>query len=306
VSASDHVRVFEVGPRDGLQNEKLPVSLEDRFFLIAGLARAGVSDIEVGSFVREDRVPQMAGSAEINQAIVEGRLPSGTARAWSLVPNVRGMENAVKAGVKRVAVFTAASEAFNQKNIGMTIAQSLAEISKVADLARAHGIQVRGYVSTAFGCPFEGQVSASQVMGVISSLAALGIGEISIGDTIGVATPRAVEELVRPALQAHGAGAIAVHFHDTRGTALANTLRALDLGVRTVDSSAGGLGGCPFAPGATGNLATEDLLYMLQGMGLSTGVDLDAFCRTTLEFSRRINRPVSSRYLAAFASTCKS
>ena len=304
MSSADFVRIFEVGPRDGLQNEKLPVSLEDRFFLIEGLARAGVGDIEVASFVREDRVPQMAGSLEINRAIGDGSLPLGRARAWSLVPNVRGLENAIRAGVKRIAVFTAATEGFNQKNIGMTIAQSLVEIEKVVALARAHSIEVRGYVSTAFGCPFEGQVEPAKPLELISRLAALGIGEISIGDTIGVATPRGVEEVVKPALQAHGAGAIAVHFHDTRGTALANTLRALDLGVRVVDSSAGGLGGCPFAPGATGNLATEDLLYMLQGMGLTTGLDLDAFCRATLEFSRRINRPVSSRYLAAFASTC--
>jgi hydroxymethylglutaryl-CoA lyase len=303
VSASDSVRIFEVGPRDGLQNEKRVISFEDRLFLIEGLASAGLRDIEVGAFVREDRVPQMAKSDEVLRAIAEGRVAFGNARAWNLVPNARGMQNAVAAGAKQVAVFTAATEGFNQKNIGMTIDQSLAEIAQVMEIAKAHGISVRGYVSTAFGCPYEGRVPADQPLKVISKLISLGVEEVSVGDTIGVATPRGVEEVIRPAISEHGVSKVAVHFHDTRGTALANTLRSLEIGVRTVDSSAGGLGGCPFAPGATGNLATEDLVYMLDGMAMPTGVDLMALCRTSLEFARRIQRPLTSRYLAAFAAT---
>ena len=304
MSASDFVRIFEVGPRDGLQNEKRVVSFEDRLFLIQGLVQAGLQEIEVGAFVREDRVPQMAKSEEVLHALRDGRVAFGSAHDWSLVPNTRGMQNAVAAGAKRVAVFTAATEGFNQKNIGMTIEQSLAEISRVVEIAKAHGIAVRGYVSTAFGCPYEGKVPAEKPLKVISALSSLGIEEISVGDTIGVATPRGVEEVIRPAISEHGPSRIAVHFHDTRGTALANTLRSLEMGIRIVDSSAGGLGGCPFAPGATGNLATEDLVYMLDGMGMKTGVDLSALCQTSLEFAKRIQRPLTSRYLAAYAASC--
>ena len=302
MSSADFVRIFEVGPRDGLQNEKRPITFGDRLFLIQGLVHAGLVDIEVGAFVREDRIPQMAKSDEVLKALVDGRVAFGKARAWSLVPNATGMKNAVAAGAKRIAVFTAATEGFNQKNIGMSIDQSLDEISRVVDLAKQHSIQVRGYVSTAFGCPYEGKVDASQALNVIDRLVALGIEEVSVGDTIGVATPGSVDEVIRPAISQYGTSKIAVHFHDTRGTALANTLRSLDLGVRIVDSSAGGLGGCPFAPGATGNLSTEDLVYMLDGMGMPTGVNLQLLSDTSLEFSRRIQRPLSSRYLQACAA----
>jgi len=303
MSPVDRVRIFEVGPRDGLQNEKSVVTLADRFFLIEGLARAGMSDIEVGSFVREDRVPQMAGTDLILSAITAGQISIGRATPWVLVPNRKGLQNAVTAGAKNIAVFTASTEGFNQKNIGMSIEKSLKEIGALAADARAQGLRVRGYVSTAFGCPFEGKVAPAKPLEVISKLIALGVEEVSVGDTIGVATPRGVEDVIRPALAGHGAEKIAVHFHDTRGTALANTLRALDLGVRIVDSSAGGLGGCPFAPGATGNLATEDLVYMLDGMGVQTGVDLSKLAETSLEFFRRIQRPLASRYLQACSAS---
>jgi hydroxymethylglutaryl-CoA lyase len=302
MTKQDFVRIFEVGPRDGLQNEKRVISLSDRLFLIEGLARAGLVDIEVGSFVREDRVPQMAQSDLVLDAIIRQKIQFKNARAWVLVPNQKGLQNALAAGAKQVAVFTAASEGFNQKNIGMSVKKSLEVITTLVKAAKQSGLQVRGYVSTAFGCPYDGAVPASQSLAVISSLSAMGVDEISIGDTIGVATPRSVEEVVRPALAEHGSSKVAVHFHDTRGTALANTLRALDLGVRVVDSSAGGLGGCPFAPGATGNLATEDLVYMLHGMGMSTGVSLESLSQTSLEFFKRIGRPLGSRYLQACAA----
>lgn len=296
------IRVFEVGPRDGLQNEPKPVKLADRQWFVQSLIRTGIKDIECGAFVRAERVPQMADSEKIFQAIRSKKITLGGAKAWALVPNLKGLERALSCGVKEIAVFTAATESFNQRNIGMSISESLGVIGQI--VKQAKGLKIRGYVSTVFGCPFEGPVSPKKSLKVIESLAKLGVQEISIGDTIGVATPRGVDEVIRPALKTLGKKRVAVHFHDTRGTALANTLRSLELGVLSVDSSAGGLGGCPFAPGATGNLATEDLVYMLDGMGERTGIDLVKLSRVSLEMARRMNRPLSSRYLNAFASQC--
>jgi hydroxymethylglutaryl-CoA lyase len=302
VAAERKVRIFEMAPRDGLQNEPRPVSFADKLWLVNGLVDAGVRDLELGAFVRPDRVPQMADTDRIFAAVARGRLRLGRARAWSLVPNRTGLARAVAAGVRRIAVFTAASETFNKRNIGMSVADSLREYAAVVAEARARGIEVRGYVSTAFGCPYEGRVAPGRAIRVVEKLHQLGVFQVSVGDTIGVATPAGVDAVIRPLLKDFKNGRIAVHFHDTRGTALANTLRALELGVRDVDSSAGGLGGCPFAPGATGNLATEDLVYMLHGMGMRTGIDLDRLCRVSHAFARRIKRPLSSRYLQAFVS----
>lgn len=302
--ARDAVTVFEVGPRDGLQNESRPVSLDDKLFLVQGLVDAGVRELELGAFVRLDRVPQMADTEQVFAALKDGRLDLGKARAWSLVPNRKGLERAITTGAKHIAVFTAASESFAQRNIGMSVEQSLAEFKEVIREAKRHKIQVRGYVSTVFGCPFEGDVAPKRALKVIEKLADLGVAQVSVGDTIGVATPKRVDQIVKPALRMLGARKLAVHFHDTRGTALANTLRSLDRGVRVVDSSAGGLGGCPFAPGATGNLSTEDLVYMLDGMGMKTGIDLERLARVSLAFNRRIERPLSSRFLQAFAAKC--
>jgi hydroxymethylglutaryl-CoA lyase len=300
------VSVFDVGPRDGLQNEPGPVTLAQKLALAQGLVDAGIRDLELGAFVRPDRVPQMADTDKIYRALKTGKLKlSGGARAWSLVPNRKGMERALAAGARNVAVFTAATDSFTKRNIGMTVEESLAEFAEVVSMARAQGVpvRVRGYVSTAFGCPFEGKVAPSKPLRVIERLAKLGVDQISVGDTIGVATPNQVDEVVSPALLAHGAAKIAVHFHDTRGTALANTLRALDRGARIVDSSAGGLGGCPFAPGASGNLATEDLVYMLDGMGVRTGIDLERLCKASLRLARAMKRPISSRYLQAYVNS---
>ncbi|MCM2276640.1 MAG: hydroxymethylglutaryl-CoA lyase [Oligoflexia bacterium] len=303
---ADRVRVFEVGPRDGLQNEPRPISLEDKLWFVRALVRAGVKELELGAFVRADRVPKMADTPQIYRAITSGALDLGGARAWALVPNRRGLRSALRVGARNIAVFTAASEKFTRRNIGMTISESLREFSRLLADARARGaeIHVRGYVSTAFGCPFEGKVSVGRVLKVVEKLAALGVEQVSIGDTIGVGTPNQVDAIFKPALELLGPERVAGHFHDTRGTALANALRALELGVRTLDSSAGGLGGCPFAPGATGNLATEDLVYLLDGLGLRSGIDLTALCRASLELSRRMERPLTSRYLQAFSASC--
>lgn len=299
------VRVFEVGVRDGLQNESRPVSLDDKIFLAQGLVHAGIGDLELGAFVRPDRVPQMADTELVYEAVHQKTLRLGKARAWALVPNLQGLERAIQSGVERIAIFTAATESFNKRNIGMSVADSLRNYADVVREAKKRKIQVRGYVSTVFGCPYEGKVAPKQALAVVEKVMKLGVAEVSIGDTIGVATPKGVDDIVRPALRSFGAKKIAVHFHDTRGTSLANTLRALELGVTTVDASAGGLGGCPFAPGATGNLATEDLVYMLDGMGVKTGVDLKKLARTSLEFARRISRPITSRYLQAFEAAQK-
>ncbi len=297
------IEIFEVGVRDGLQNESRQVKLEDKLFLAQGLIDAGIRGIELGAFVRPDRVPQMADTDAVYAAVARGDLRLGRAKAYALVPNLHGLERAMASGAKGIAVFTAATESFAKRNIGMSIGESLRVIAEVVALARKKKIAVRGYVSTAFGCPFEGKVSPKKPLAVAQKLAELGIPEISIGDTIGVATPRNVEEVLAPLVKKIGRKVrIAGHFHDTRGTALANAVAAMDVGVKVLDASAGGLGGCPFAPGATGNLATEDLVYLLDGMGIRSGVKLEKLAGTSLAFARRVGIPISSRYLRAFAA----
>ena len=301
-SLPKRVKVCEMGPRDGLQNEAGIVPTADKIRFIDKLSASGLATIETTSFVRPDAIPQLT-DAEAVMAGIERR-PGVT--YLCLVPNARGLERARAAGVRSIAVFTAASEAFAEANINMTIARSLAGFADVVRAARAEGIYVRGYVSTAFGCPYEGAVPLEAVVRVASALAELGVDEISIGDTIGVATPNRVVD-VAGALQAHmPVERLAMHFHDTRGTALANVVAALEMNVATFDSSAGGLGGCPYAPGATGNLATEDLLYMLGGMGIETGVSLEAVCAATHFIAGVLGRDVPSRaYHALTAATAR-
>lgn len=289
------VRVVEVGPRDGLQNERAALPLETKVAFIEQLAAAGLPVIEAGAFVRPDRVPQMADTEEVFRRLTNVRGPILSA----LVPNRRGMERALACGVREVAVFTAASDAFAQHNINMSIADSLAAFREVIDLARAHGCRVRAYVSTAWWCPYTGRVDPGAAERVAAALLELGCYEISLGDTIGAATPGEVSALIDRLARAVPAQALAVHFHDTRGTALANVLASLAGGVSTVDASAGGLGGCPYAPGASGNLATEDLLYMLHGMGIETGVDLEAVARASRSLATVLGHPLPSRYLQA-------
>lgn len=285
------VRIVEVGPRDGLQNEALILPAATRAALVRDLAAAGLGTIEAGAFVREDLVPAMAGSGEVLAALRDlagVRLPV-------LVPNIRGLRLAIDAGAKEVAVFAAASETFSLRNNGAGIEANLARLAEVADQAGAAGLLLRGYVSCVAGCPFEGEVALGQVVRVALALARLGCAEISLGDTIGVGTPGQIAAVVRACAGEVGIGRLAIHAHDTMGQALANVLAALELGVPTVDSSVAGLGGCPFAPGAAGNLATEDLVYMLEGMGVRHGVDLDRLVRAGEAVTRLLGHAGHSR-----------
>ncbi len=289
-------RVVEVGPRDGLQNEPEIVSLEARVAFIEQLADAGLPMIEAGSFVRPDRVPQMADTEEVLRRL----RPRDTAAAYVvLVPNRRGLDRALASGTRTIAVFTAASEAFARANIGMSIDESLSRFREVVAEAGRHGIYVRGYISTVWWCPYSGRVEPETVRRVASSLLEMGCGEIGVADTIGAATPAEVSSVLEMLLRGLPAEKIGVHFHDTRGTALANVLASMALGITTIDASAGGLGGCPFAPGALGNLATEDLLYMLHGMGIKTGVDLEKVRAASRQMEAVLGRRLPSRYLRA-------
>jgi hydroxymethylglutaryl-CoA lyase len=287
------VRVIEVGPRDGLQNERAILPLGAKVDFILRLAAAGVPVVEAGAFVRADRVPQMADTEAVFR-----RLPVDGPTVFSaLVPNRQGMERAARCGVREVAVFTAASDAFARQNINMTIDESLAKFREVVAMAAPLKCRVRAYVSTAWWCPYVGHVSPDSVCRVAVALYEMGCYEISLGDTIGAATPAEVIALIELLSHDLPFDALAVHFHDTRGTALANVLAALECGIGTVDASAGGLGGCPFAPGASGNLATEDLLYMLHGMGVETGVDLRAVVQASRAIAPQLDHPLPSRYL---------
>ncbi len=296
------VRVVEVGPRDGLQNEKVLIPTEQKIQFINMLAEAGLPVVEATSFVSPRAIPQLSDAS----AVMAGLTRFSTTEYPVLVPNLKGMERALAAGVRSVAVFTAASESFTRHNINATIAESLANFRPVVALAQQEGVPVRGYISTVFGCPYEGAVAPQQVLTVAKVLIEMGIGELSLGDTIGVATPNQVVDVLG-LLMDEGAipvGRLAVHFHDTRGTALANVLMALQLGISIVDSSAGGLGGCPYAPGAAGNLATEDLLYMLHGMGIHTGVNLEKVVAATRFIAPLLGHAPTSKYYQAAESTC--
>jgi len=299
---SSSVRVVEVGPRDGLQNEKVLISTEQKIQFINMLAEAGLPVVEATSFVSPRAIPQLSDAS----AVMAGLTRFSTTEYPVLVPNLKGMERALAAGVRSVAVFTAASESFTRHNINATIAESLANFRPVVALAQQEGVPVRGYISTVFGCPYEGAVAPQQVLTVAKALIEMGIGELSLGDTIGVATPNQVIDVLG-LLMDEGAipvERLAVHFHDTRGTALANVLMALQLGISIVDSSAGGLGGCPYAPGAAGNLATEDLLYMLHGMGIHTGVNLEKVVAATRFIAPLLGHAPTSKYYQAAESTC--
>ncbi len=291
----DSVKVVEVGPRDGLQNENVTVPTEAKIEYITALADAGLKVIEAGAFVSPKWVPQMADTAEVYREI-----PKDPGVEFPvLVPNMKGLERAIEAGVKSIAIFTAASDTFNKRNINMTIDESFANYAPVTARARAEGMRVRGYVSTAFGCPYEGDVPPEKVLEVSARLLDLGCYEVSAGDTIGVGTPMQVQGVIGMLLQVIPASKLAMHFHDTRGTALANTLAALEMGIATFDASSGGLGGCPYAPGASGNLATEDLIYMLDHMGIETGVSLDRLVAASSIVGPYLDHPLPGRYLQA-------
>jgi hydroxymethylglutaryl-CoA lyase len=286
------VTVVEVGPRDGLQHERASVSTRDKIEFIDRLTRAGLPVIEVSSFVSPAWVPQMADAAEVVAGITRG--PG--VRYTALVPNLKGLDRAMRAGLTEVAVFAAASETFSRKNINQTISESLDTYREVCTRAGRAGVRVRGYLSTAFGCPYEGPVAATVVAELTSRLLGLGVFEVAISDTIGVAHPALVERVLEAVCRTTSIDRVALHLHDTRGTALANVLTALLLGVTTFDASAGGLGGCPYAPGAAGNLATDDLIYMLDGLGVRTGVSLAALSEASAFIGQRLDHPLPSRY----------
>ena len=289
----DSVKLVEVGPRDGLQNEKVTIPTQVKIDYITALSDAGLRVIEAGAFVSPKWVPQMADTAEVYRDI-----PKDPGVEYPvLVPNMKGLERAIETGVKSIAIFTAASDTFNKRNINMTIDESFANYAPVAARARAEGIRVRGYVSTAFGCPYEGDVPPEKVLEVSARLLDLGCYEVSVGDTIGVGTPMQVQGVIGVLLQVIPASKLAMHFHDTRGTALANTLAALEMGIATFDASSGGLGGCPYAPGASGNMATEDIVYMLDRMGIDTGVDLNRLVQASTIIAPYLDHPLPGRYL---------
>lgn len=293
------MRIVEVAPRDGLQNEKARISTEAKCEFIKALSSAGLKEIEATSFVSPNWIPQLGDAEELMSL-----LPDGPAYS-ALVPNLKGLDRALTTKLERIAVFTAASDAFTQKNLNMSVDASLAGFKEVIGAFRSSRPAgwIRGYVSTAFECPYAGKIDPKSTTSVASRLIELGVDEVSIGDTIGVAVPAEVRTLTKQLLDSMSADRIAYHFHDTRGTAVANVAEALSLGIRAFDASAGGLGGCPYAPGAGGNLATEDLVYFLERSGIKTGVDLDALARCSLPVLNLLGKtPTAKAQLAALAS----
>jgi len=294
---SDQIRIVEVGPRDGLQNEKTPISVEARIGLVEALVDAGLRTLEVGAFVSPKAIPQMVGSDEVLRGVQH--LPC---EFHVLVPNEKGYEAARAAGAKVIAVFASASEGFSRANINCSVADSIERFKPVIARAQADGIKVRGYVSCVLGCPYDGAIDPQAVVDVTTMLWDLGCYEVSLGDTIGVGTPKKVRELLRACAEAVPMQSLAMHFHDTYGQALANLYAGLEEGARVIDSAAGGLGGCPYAPGATGNVATEDVVYLLEGLGISTGVDLPKLVAASNSVAALIGRPAPSRVAAALTA----
>ena len=296
--SAKNVRIVEVGARDGLQNESKTLPLATRLMFAEKLADCGIRNLELGAFVSSKWVPQMSGSGELFKMAFANQKQKGSLSKVglsALVPNLRGMQEALECGVKEVAVFGSASESFSLRNINCTIEESLVRFSDVVALAKKHKVRVRGYLSMCFGCPFEGKISESKVVSLVKQLIKIGVYEVSIGDTIGVADPAQVRRLVKKLIRAVGAKKLAMHFHDTRGTALANIAIALELGIRTFDSSLGGLGGCPHAPSATGNVATEDVVYMVERMGYNTGLDLERLIAVNHWMTEQIGHDLPSR-----------
>jgi isopropylmalate/homocitrate/citramalate synthase len=289
----NQVRVVEVGPRDGLQNEEVLLSTDDKIRFIEMLAEAGLRDIEVTSFVRPDRIPQLSDA----EAVLTGLSERPGVRFSALVPNRRGLERAIEVGCRDIAFFTAATQTFARRNIGMGVEESLAGFRDMMPDAKVAGMRVRAYVSTAFVCPFEGPTRPEQVVPVVRALVEMGVDEVSVADTIGHAVPTQVAALTEALLPVLPPESFAYHFHDTRGTALANVLTALQYGIQIFDAAAGGAGGCPFAPGAAGNLATEDLLHMLHGMGIETGVDIEKTASAALFLEALLGSYLPGRYI---------
>lgn len=288
------IKIVEVGPRDGLQNEKNFLSVEVRSEFVRQLVEAGHSSVEVGAFVSPEKIPQMVGSSDVVRS-VNKMFPKSKVSFPVLVPNERGMHDAIAVGVKEVAIFAAASESFSKANINCTIEESFERFKPVIALAKKHKIKVRGYLSTCFYCPFEGKIKPQKVASLAKKLIQMGCYEVSIGDTIGAANPKEVKTLIQLLKRSIPVKKIAMHFHDTRGTALANILQSYQLGVTTFDSSLGGLGGCPYAPGAQGNVSTEDVVYMFEGMGIKTGVNLSKLLEVNKWMSEQMEKDLPSK-----------
>lgn len=296
------VRIVEVGPRDGLQNEKSIVSLADKILFIKKLREAGFTEIEATSFVRGDKIPQMSDGSEL-YTFLKNDPELHKTRIISLVPNLKGMEAALAAGVREIAVFTAISNTFNQKNINASIDESLVRIKEVMKVAKDNNVLARGYISTVFGCPYEGKTSLEELKRVALALKDMGVYEISLGDTIGIANPKQVTEVVEFLEKDFNLNFLAMHFHDTRGLAVANVLASLEMGITSFDSSAAGLGGCPYAIGSAGNVATEDLVNLFHSMGIETGIDMKKLSLASNFILKVLNKNSTSKYLNAFNSS---
>lgn len=300
MTAPRQIKIVEVGPRDGLQNEAGTIALSDKVALIDALSNSGLTYIESGSFVSPRWVPQMADS---DQVFAHIQRKSGVTYA-ALTPNLQGLDRALQAKVSEVAVFVAASEAFSQKNINCSIGESLNRARPIVESAHQAGLKVRAYISCVLGCPYQGEVHYGETARLAAQLIDMGCYEVSLGDTIGVGSPLKAQQLIKTVAGQVPIPQLAVHYHDTYGQALANIFASLELGIRTVDSSVAGLGGCPYAPGASGNVATEDLVYMLEGMGLHSGVDLGKLIQTGNAICATLGRPTRSKVAAAYNSSC--
>ncbi|MBC7429301.1 MAG: hydroxymethylglutaryl-CoA lyase [Bacteriovorax sp.] len=296
------VRIVEVGPRDGLQNEKTIVSLEDKVIFIKMLAAAGMKEIEANSFVRVEKIPQMSDGIELFSSLKKEATLSKT-KLISLIPNLIGLENALKAGVTEIAVVTATSNTFNETNINATTDESLKRIDTIVARAHKEGLKTRAYISTVFGCPYEGKTSLAELKRVANHLESLGVYEVSLGDTIGVANPLQVKEIIQFLKADFPLDFFAMHFHDTRGMGVANILASLEMGMTSFDSSAGGLGGCPYAKGASGNVATEDLVFLFSSMGIETGIDMEKLAQASSFILDKLSKGSTSKNLTAYLAS---
>jgi hydroxymethylglutaryl-CoA lyase len=296
------IRIVEVGPRDGLQNEKSILSTDDKFEFIRLLSETGLKTIETTSFVKAPAIPQMADAHDLYTRVRDQLGKSGVSYPC-LVPNMHGLNDALTLGVKEIALFSATSDTFAKKNVNATVAETFDRMRPVAQEAKKNGLRVRAYVSTAYGCPYEGNIALSKLVKVIEDFMAMDVYEISIGDTTGIATPRQVEESLKVLVPQFGVSKLAMHFHDTRGMALTNILKSIEAGITTFDASAGGLGGCPYAKGATGNVATEDVWYLCHSLGLKTGVDLDKLVAASSFILKKVGKDTASKFLRAYLNT---
>jgi hydroxymethylglutaryl-CoA lyase len=296
------IKIVEVGPRDGLQNEKTILKTEDKLKFIELLSLSGLQTIEVTSFVKPEAIPQMADAIELFTKV---KSLSSTINFPCLVPNLKGYETAKALGVKEIALFSATSDSFTKKNVNATVEETFERMQDVAAAAIKDGVRIRGYISTSFGCPYEGKMDVAKLHNVTEGFFKLGAYEVSIGDTIGVATPKQVREYIQSLKKSFQVEKMAMHFHDTRGMALTNIHVSLEEGITTFDSSAGGLGGCPYAKGATGNVATEDVWYLMQSQGLETGIDIKKLSEASKFILEKINKQTESKFLKAYFNTGK-